>query len=139
MKLKSLQIALTLSTLVCLSSTSALGHDQQDAMAEGPKLENLMRAMLEGVEGTEIIVSRVTIPPNSSLPKHFHPGEEIAYVLKGTVTLWQDGKEDTVGTEGMVLKVPFKQVHTALTSEDGGTVLVFRIHEKGQPERILID
>ena len=55
------------------------------------------------------------------------------------MTLWQEGKEDIVGTKGMVLKVPLKQVHTAITTEEGGTVLVFRVHEKGQPERVPVE
>ena len=38
-----------------------------------------MSSRLEGVEGTEVIVSHVTIP-NTSLPKHWHPGEELTTV-----------------------------------------------------------
>ena len=57
------------------------------ACAEGLKLENLLSSKLEGVPGTEVIVSRVDVPPDTSLPKHWHPGEEFAYVLEGSVTL----------------------------------------------------
>ena len=105
----------------------------------GPVLENLLRSLLEGVEGTEVIVSRVSIPPNTSLPKHWHPGEEFAYVLDGSLILWQEGKEDIVAKQGDVAKVPLKQVHTAITKDEAATVLVFRVHEKGQPERILVE
>jgi quercetin dioxygenase-like cupin family protein len=105
----------------------------------GLKLENLLTAQLEGVDSTEVIISRVTIPPHTSLPKHWHPGEEFAYILEGSVVLWQDGKDDIVGSEGDVLKVPLKQVHTAITKDDGVTILVFRVHEQGKPERIPVD
>ena len=81
-------------------------------------------------------MSHVTIPPNTSLPKHWHPGEEFAYVLEGSVTLWQKGKKDIVGREGEIVKVPLRQVHTAITGDEGVTLLVFRVHEKGQPERV---
>ena len=100
------------------------------------KLENLMSAELEGVKGTEVIVSKVTIPPNTSLPKHWHPGEEFAFVLEGSVILWQKGKKDTIGKKGDVMKVPLKQIHTARTTDEGATILVFRVHEQGKPERI---
>jgi quercetin dioxygenase-like cupin family protein len=70
------------------------------------------------------------------LPKHWHPGEEFAYILKGSVTLWQKGKDDLVGEQGDVVKIPLEQVHTAITKEEGATVLVFRVHEQGKPERI---
>ena len=106
---------------------------------DGPKLGSLLRAELEGAIGTEVIVSRVTVPPNSSLPIHWHPGEEFGYVLSGRVTLWQDGKPDENYVAGEAVKIPMKQIHTATTQDEGATLLVFRIHEMGEPERVLVD
>ena len=113
--------------------------DAEVGGADAPKLETLLSAELEGVEGTEVIVSRVTIPPDTSLPEHWHPGEEFAYVLEGSVSLWLEGEEHRPAKPGDVVKVPLKRVHTAITGNEGATILVFRIHEKGQPERILVD
>lgn len=112
--------------IVC--SSSVLG--------EGLKLENLLKAKLEGVSGTEVVISKVQIPPNTSLPKHWHPGEEFVYVIQGNVTLWQKSKEDILIKEGEAAKVPLKQIHTARTGEGGVTLLVFRVHEEGKPERV---
>lgn len=103
------------------------------------KLEDLLTSQLEGVEGTDVVVSRVTMPPNTSLPKHWHPGEEFGYVLEGSVVLWQEGKADVIGKKGDVLKVPLKQIHTAMTTEEGATILVFRVHELGKPGRTIIE
>ena len=105
----------------------------------GPVLETLLRATLQRVEGTEIIVSRVTMPPNTSLPKHWHPGEEFGYVLEGSVTLWQEGKDDIVCKTGDVVRIPLKQVHTAITKGEAATLLVFRVHEEGAPERVPVE
>jgi quercetin dioxygenase-like cupin family protein len=132
---------------VLATSTPATPNDGDAASSEDPasnskpglKLENLLKAQLEGVEGTEVIVSRVSIPPHTSLPKHWHPGEEFAYVLEGSVILWQEGKDDIVGRAGDVMAIPLKVVHTAITAEEGATVLVFRVHEQGQPERVPIE
>ena len=104
--------------------------------AEKPQIENLLKEKLEGVTGTEVVVSKVQIPANTSLPKHWHPGEEFAYVIEGSVTLWQKDKSDTLLSEGEVAKVPLKQIHTAITGSEGVTLLVFRVHEEGQPERV---
>lgn len=106
---------------------------------QGLKLENLLTSRLEGAEGIEVIVSHVTIPANTSLPKHWHPGEEFAYILEGSVVLWQKGKADVIGKKGDVVKVPLKQIHTAMTKDEGATILVFRVHEQGKPERIKVD
>ncbi len=102
-------------------------------------LETLLSTRLEGVEGTEVIVSRVTMPPNTSLPKHWHHGEEFAYVLEGSASLRRDGKADVLATKGEVVKIPLKEIHTAVTTAQGATILVFRIHEHGKPERVLVD
>lgn len=124
--------------LMADSNHSAASNSSEATPSSAPelKLENLLKAELEGVDGTEVIVSRVSIPPNTSLPKHWHPGEEFAYILEGSVALWQQGKEEILGKKGDVMKVPLKQVHTAITRDEGAVILVFRVHEQGQPERV---
>jgi quercetin dioxygenase-like cupin family protein len=114
------------------------GHETKTEKAK-PKLETLLKTELEGVKGTEVIVSHVTIPPNTSLPKHWHPGEEFAYILEGSIVLWQKDKPEVVMNAGDIGKVPLKAIHTAMTKEQGATLLVFRVHEMGQPERVLVD
>jgi len=140
---RSLFVASVLFGILVLLQSTLLGHgdpmEEKAAGKPGVKLETLLEAVLEGVDGTEVIVSRVTLPPNTSLPKHWHPGEEFAYVLEGSVVLWQKGKEDIVGKQGDALKVPLKQVHTAITKDEGATILVFRVHEEGQPERVPVE
>lgn len=137
---KSIIAVAALAGAVAMIPAAVPGRDDPAGKAAAaqpaPNLETLLTAVLEGVDSTEVIVSRVTIPPNSSLPKHWHPGEEFAYVLAGSVTLWQEGKDDIVAGPGDVLAVPLRQVHTAMTKKEGGTVLVFRVHRQGQPERI---
>lgn len=110
-----------------------------DSGKPGVKLENLLKARLEGVEGTEVVVSRVTMPANTSLPKHWHPGEEFGYILEGSVVLWQEGEDEIVGKKGDVVQVPLKQVHTAITRDEGAAILVFRVHEQGKPERVPVE
>lgn len=129
---------LALVSLLIGPATISLADEKPMAPA-GVKLENLMKAELEGFEGGEVIVSRVTIPPHTELPRHWHPGEEFGYVLEGSCYLWQDGKEDILIRAGEVLKVPLKQVHTAFTKDEAVTILVFRVHEAGKPERVPVE
>ena len=135
--MKVIQAAVVL--LAVMGAVLIFSHHDVFADGEKPVLENLLRSQLEGAEGTEEIISRVTLPPHSTLPKHTHPGEEFAYVLEGKVTLWQDGKDEIVFKAGEVGKVPLNQVHTAITAEEGATILVFRVHETGKPERTLVE
>ena len=101
--------------------------------------EDLLKCDLQGHPGTEVIVSITTVPAHTTLPKHWHPGEEFAYVLEGSITLLQDGKPDEIYRKGDAAKVPLKQIHTIATGNEAATVLVFRVHEGDQPGRILVD
>jgi len=100
---------------------------------------NLMRAELESAKDLEVVVSVVEVPPETKLPIHHHPGEEFAYVIEGSLVLWQEGKDDLPIKAGEAGKVPLEQVHTIFTNEEGAKVLVFRVHKKGAPERILVE
>jgi len=101
--------------------------------------ENLLSTQLVATENTEVVVSRVNVPPHTSLPMHWHPGEEFAYVLDGALILHQEDEDDVKYIKGDAAVVPFKKVHTIETKEEAVTVLVFRVHEQGQPERVLVD
>ena len=100
---------------------------------------DLLTSQLEGVENTEVVVSITTVSPHATLPTHWHPGEEFAYVLDGYFILHQEGKADEFYRKGDVGIVPLKQVHTVSTQEEGATILIFRVHELGQPGRILVN
>ena len=115
---------------------------QKDVLAGAiPELtvNNMMTSQLELVEGIEVVLSYVDIPPQTTLPKHWHPGEEFLYVLKGSGILWQEDKSDTRLDEGNVFKVPLKQIHTFTAGEDGATVVLFRVHEIDRPVRINVE
>ncbi len=124
------------------SVEQAESEKKKDILAgtvQGLKIDNLMTSELELVEGTEVVVSHVEIPANTALPKHWHPGEEFVYVLEGSEVLWQKDKPDVHLNKGDVFKVPLRQIHTATTGDEGVTVLVFRVHEKGQPVRVNVE
>ncbi len=100
--------------------------------------KNLLTTRLERHTDTDVIVSHVDIPPHTELPRHWHPGEEFVYVLQGAVTLKQEGRPDCLFHTGELFVVPLKQIHTVMTRSEGVKVLVFRVHEQGQPERIVV-
>lgn len=103
------------------------------------KFDNLVHAALESADDLEVVVSVVEVPPKSKLPVHSHPGEEFAYVIEGSFVLWQKGKEDMRLKAGDAGVVPLDQVHTVFTEDEAAKLVVFRVHKKGAPERILVE
>ena len=121
------------------NTTATMENNEALKAAVQMKFEDLMTEKLQGVENTEVVVSITTVPPHTTLPKHWHPGEEFAYILDGSIVLIQDGKADEYYRKGDVGKVPLKQVHTVRTDEESATILIFRVHELGQPGRFLVE
>ena len=122
-------------TAVC----STIGNAAEPAAASSVQAENLLREPILGVEGKEIIVSRVSFPPHTELPWHWHPGEEFFYVIEGSVTLKRRGQNDTPTAQGDAQKIAPEVVHTGQTGEQGAELVIFRVHATGEPERHLVD
>ena len=72
---------------------------ESDAPAE-IRLENVRTQALasEFTPDREVVVSYVELPPNTTLERHWHPGEEFHYYLEGKVTIEIDGHEPIMGT-----------------------------------------
>lgn len=110
--------------------------EDEELSVKEAKLKNLLHTSLATLEEGEVMISKVELPPDTVLQRHYHPGEEFIYVLEGSATLWQQEKPDTLLSKGAVFKVPYKQVHAAKTGNESVRALVFRVHKKGEPERI---
>ncbi|MDX2379427.1 MAG: cupin domain-containing protein [Acidimicrobiia bacterium] len=102
-------------------------------------MQDLIRAELAASDDLEVVMSVVELPAGVSLPVHTHPGEEFAYVMEGSLVLWEEGKGDLVVRAGDSAKVPLGVVHTVRTEQEGCKIIVFRVHTAGQPERTLVD
>ena len=103
------------------------------------KINNVLRDSLGLREGVEVIVSYLEIPKNTTLPTHFHPGEEFVYMLEGSGELVLNKESKITVKAGDAVKVPLKNVHSFSTFDEAARAVVFRVHEKGQPDRILIE
>lgn len=85
------------------------------------------------IPGREVLQARVDFAPGSSFPRHSHPGEEIIYVIQGTIEYEVDGKWVTVKA-GDVLFEPDGVVHAARNvGTEPAAELATYVLEKGKP------
>jgi quercetin dioxygenase-like cupin family protein len=102
------------------------------AQQPGTKRTDLQRHNLSA-PGREVVQVRVDFDPGYVAPNHTHPGEEIVYVLEGTLEYQIDGKLVTA-KPGDVLFVPAGTVHSAKNvGTSNGAELATYIVEKGKP------
>jgi quercetin dioxygenase-like cupin family protein len=86
------------------------------------------------VPGREVIQNRVDIAPEAPPIRHWHPGEEIIYVLEGTLEYEIDGQSPTRASAGEALMVPAEAVHAVRNVGDGNaTELATYVVEKSRP------
>jgi quercetin dioxygenase-like cupin family protein len=104
----------------------------------GIKRTDLQRHDL-GTTGREAIQVRVDFDPGAAFGKHTHPGEEIIYVLEGSLEYVIEGKPPVTLKAGDVFFVPTGTIHAARNVSGGNAAeLATYIVEKGKPVLTLV-
>ncbi|OHD06323.1 MAG: cupin [Sphingopyxis sp. RIFCSPHIGHO2_12_FULL_65_19] len=86
------------------------------------------------IAGRETIQARIDIAPGAVAPWHRHPGEEVIYVIEGTLEYQLEGRPPVTVTAGQVLFVPAGVAHMARNrTATNGAELATYIVEKGKP------
>jgi len=84
--------------------------------------------------GREVITVIGEFQPGASPGRHTHPGEEVSYVLEGSIVLEQEGKPNTTLSAGQAFIIPAGVVHNATNKGAGVARIVANyIVEKGKP------
>jgi quercetin dioxygenase-like cupin family protein len=92
------------------------------------------------VPGREVIQNRVENGPEAPLFKHFHPGEEIIYVLEGELEYQIEGESPRRVKAGEALMVPAETVHAVKNVGDGDAAeLATYVVEKDKPLITLVE
>lgn len=124
--------------VVLLIIGSGLGLHVALSQQAGIKRTDLQRQDLS-IPGREVVQVRVELAPGVSFPKHTHPGEEIIYVLEGSLEYQVEGKAPVTIKAGDVLFIPAGIIHAAKNVGSGnGSELATYIVEKGKPLVVLV-
>jgi quercetin dioxygenase-like cupin family protein len=119
--------------LPVLLAASGLALHAAQVQQPGIKRTDLLRHDLS-VPGREIVQVRVDFAPGVAFGKHSHPGEEIAYVLEGSLEYQLEGKPPVTLKAGEALFIPAGTIHSAKNVGKGnGAEFATYIVEKGKP------
>jgi quercetin dioxygenase-like cupin family protein len=119
--------------VAALIMAGALALHVAQAQQPAVKRTDLQRHDLS-LPGREVVQTRVEFPPGVGFGKHWHPGEEIVYVLEGSLEYQVEGKPTMTLKAGDVLFIPAGTIHAA---KNVGSVnaaeLATYVVEKGKP------
>lgn len=120
--------ALLLSALLAASAASA-----EQPISTGVTRTDLQRHDLS-IAGRETVQARIDIAPGAIAPWHRHPGEEVIYVVEGTLEYQLEGQKPVTLRIGDVLFIPSGVAHMARNrgSTNGAEIATY-IVEKGKP------
>ena len=123
----------TLIMGVAMAIAASVAPDVAQAQQAGSKRTPLQQHDLSA-PGREVIQVRVDFDPGYVSPRHTHPGEEIIYVLEGTLEYEIEGQPTRRVKPGDVLFVPAGRVHSARNvGTTNGAELATYVVEKGKP------
>jgi quercetin dioxygenase-like cupin family protein len=132
--MKTARIAATLTA----AAAAALHMATAQQAGPGTRRIDLQQHDLS-IPGREMLQARVDIDPGVTSLKHWHPGEEIVYVLEGALEYAVDGKPPVTLKAGDVLFIPARAPHTAKNVGAGpGAELATYIVEKGKPLVVVV-
>lgn len=126
------------TTQIALMLIIACGMAPHVMLAQsGIKRSDLQRNDLS-VPGREVVQVRVDIAPGVMFPRHSHPGEEIVYMIEGSLEYRLDGRPPVTLNTGDVLFIPAGAIHTVKNVGTGnGAELATYIVEKGKTLLVL--
>ena len=106
---------------------------------QGVKRTDLQQHDLS-IPGRMVIQNRVEIGPEAPVVRHKHPGEEIIYVLEGSLEYDIDGQEPMTFNAGDALLVPPDTIHSVRNVGTGNAAeLATYVVEKDKPFLVLVD
>jgi quercetin dioxygenase-like cupin family protein len=86
------------------------------------------------IPGRHGVMARSEFPAGVESGRHFHPGEELGYLLEGTLQLTLDGQAPKMLKAGDVIFIPAGTVHNAKnTGTTVAKVLATYVLETGKP------
>lgn len=122
-------LGIALATALIGSAPLAASAQQQ----AGVTRTDLQRHDLS-VAGHETVQARIDIAPGATANWHRHPGEEVIYVLEGTLEYQLEGRSPVTLRAGEVLFVPSNVAHRARNPGDiNGAELATYIVRKHEP------
>jgi quercetin dioxygenase-like cupin family protein len=90
--------------------------------------------------GRVMIQNRVELSPEAPAIRHKHPGEEIIYVLEGSLEYAIDGRPPQTYRAGEALMVPAETPHSVRNVGAGNAAeLATYVIEKGKPFLVVVD
>jgi quercetin dioxygenase-like cupin family protein len=121
------------------NGTEPDGHEPVDELTGRLKRTEIQHSA-SSVPDRDIVQVLTEIPAGVESGWHTHPGEEVGYILAGTVRMMIDGRATLTLNAGDGFLIPPRTPHNALDAgPETGRMLSTYLVDPGQPIATLVD
>ena len=134
---------ITRKRLILIPSCAALAFAAQAGLAQEKKEEYVSKAErnvliekpLPGVGGKIVSINHFKLPPEFVGGKHYHSGPTYVYVLKGVLTIEEEGKPMQAFEAGQVYEEPIGNPMQGFnkSADEPTEILVIQVQNEGEP------
>ncbi len=133
--MRFIQLAGIAAIVGLAGAPAAAGSDSAEGEEYVPEAETteLHKAALPGVEGKEVVVKELALPPGHEGGRHQHTGPVYVYVVEGALTIETDEGEQTVAA-GELYPEPLNVVMRGknVSADTPARIVVFQINDAGE-------
>lgn len=123
--------------IMVLGLMALLAPSNAQAQQNGIKRTNLQKHDLS-IPGKEMVQARIDFDAHAAFGKHAHPGEEIIYILEGSLEYQIEDETPITLKAGEVLFIPAGKFHSAKNNTNTkASELATYIVEKGKPVLVM--
>jgi quercetin dioxygenase-like cupin family protein len=125
-----------------IGGQDALATEKKEAyVPPGAVKKTLINEPLHGVKGQVVTIDHLTAPAGWVGGKHYHSGPVYVYVLEGSFTIDEQGKERRTFKAGELYKEPIGTPMQArnLSVSEPLKLLVFQVTPEGEPPMVKTD
>ena len=137
MKYTKCLFSMALASAVFLGFAGLQAADAQEEYKPKAVVQTLHQAPLPGMEGKEMVVKHLALPPDFVGGRHYHPGPVFVYVLEGELTVVLEGETKTFSA-GELYAEDIDDVMQGknLSGSDDLEILLFQVGDIGKPMMI---
>lgn len=118
-----------------MGGQETLAAEKEAYVSPGADKTTLINEPLHGVKARIVTIDRYTMPAGWVGGKHYHTGPVYVYVLEGSFTIDEQGKERRTFKAGELYKEPIGAPMQArnLNASEPLKLLVFQVTPEGEP------
>jgi quercetin dioxygenase-like cupin family protein len=121
------------AAFVVAGAMGAWGIHGLEAQEQAPFKRTILQTQDLSTPGRAAVVVLLEAQPNAVMDRHTHPGEEIGYVLEGTIVVEVEGKPPLSLKAGQTYIVEAGKVHGGKVGGNAARILATYVVEKGKP------